>query len=100
MAVFRVPNSLRTVIDGEWTLPRARGGDPFVEGPTERLHDPSPRRSGPDRVAGLAVLLALVAVLLSTGAGLLAWRALSVAAPVATFVPGDRCGALGTPLTQ
>jgi len=70
MSVFRASSSAAA-----WPT----AADPFADGPTERLasaDSDGPSEPPPRRGLAFAVLLAMVALLVSAGAGLLAWRAL------------------------
>ncbi|AGL19470.1 hypothetical protein [Actinoplanes sp. N902-109] len=53
--------------------------DLYPEGPTERLGDrPAAADPAPNKGIAVAVLLAMLALVISVGAALLAWRALSI----------------------
>jgi hypothetical protein len=53
--------------------------DQFLDGPTERLGGgPAVQAGAPGRGVAVAVLLAMLALLISVGAALLSWRALSI----------------------
>ncbi|MEU4220093.1 hypothetical protein [Actinoplanes sp. NPDC026623] len=70
MSVFRAANSTTA-----WPAP----ADPYDDGPTERLasaDSDGPAEPPPRRGVVFAVLLAMLALLVSAGSGLIAWRAL------------------------
>src|SRR4051794_13308096 len=91
MSVFRAANS---------TTAWPASADPYDDGPTERLasaDSDGPAEPPPRRGVVFAVLLAMLALLVSAGSGLIAWEALGRAdeafsrssapasAPVATY---------------
>lgn len=89
MSVFRAANS---------TAAWPASADPYDDGPTERLasaDSDGPAEPPPRRGVVFAVLLAMLALLVSAGSGLIAWQALgradeafrrsSASAPVATY---------------
>ncbi|MEU7907309.1 hypothetical protein [Actinoplanes sp. NPDC049118] len=70
MSVFRAANSTTA-----WPV----SADPYDDGPTERLasaDSDGPAEPPPRRGVVFAVLLAMLAMLVSAGSGLIAWRAL------------------------